>query len=276
MDDLNLLRKKTGMTIGKAWMLMVSCVIVFLLGSALIGGIVGYRNGDSNELVEKGIFIVLLLILFIASLWGFFINKKQIPFFKPSTFFVTLICTIIALAWSYISPIIVDFFPFNETEAENIERMGVEFFLGILLSIFFTFLQIGVIGHGLLKNYLFKEVLFTVAAVSIVMVVPQAVIGLIFQTLILFYIYYRTASFQLPLLMTVIFIVVEDSFKWIWGQDIPTKNYIKIHLIQNDNLYYLGLLIAISIIFVGLFFIKKQTTPIAWQRPEEDEEIAFL
>ena len=120
------------------------------------------------------------------------------------------------------------------------------------------------------------QVLFTVAVVRIVMVVPQAVIGLIFQTLIMFYIYYRTASFQLPLLMTTVFIMVEETFKLTWGQGISTKNYIKIHLIQNDNLYYIGLLIAISITLAGLFFIKKQTTPIAWQRPEEDEDLVFL
>jgi hypothetical protein len=42
MYELNLLRKKTGMTIAKAWMVMVTCVIFFILGAAIIGGILGY------------------------------------------------------------------------------------------------------------------------------------------------------------------------------------------------------------------------------------------
>jgi hypothetical protein len=182
----------------------------------------------------------------------------------------------ISLAWSYISPIIVEFFPFNEKESDNIERVGIHFLLGVLSSTLFTFLQIGIIGHGLLKNYLFKQVIFTVAAVSIVMVIPQAVIGLFFQTAIMFYIYYRSASFLLPLMMTVIFNIVEDIFKFNLGSNIVTRNYIKFDFVQNDTIYFAGLAACIAIIIGGLYFIKTQTKVIAWQRPEEDEDLAFL
>ncbi len=276
MDELNLLRKKTGMTIAKAWMVMVTCVIVFMLGTIIIGGVLGYRKADPQEFMENGIFILMVLILILSSLWGFYINKKQLPFFNKPSVSITLVCIIISLAWSYISPIIVEFLPFNEKESNNIERVGIHFLLGVLSSTLFTFLQIGIIGHGLLKNYFFKQVIFTVAAVSIVMVIPQAVIGLFFQTAIMFYIYYRTASFILPLVMTLIFNIVEVIFRIYLGNDIVTRNYIKFDFVQNNTVYYLGLLASITIIIVGLLYIKKQTKTIEWQRPEEDENIAFL
>lgn len=276
MDELNLLRKKTGMTIAKAWMVMVTCVIVFMIGAIIIGGVLGYRKADPQEFMENGIFILMVLILILSSLWGFYINKKQLPFFNKPSVSITLICIIISVAWSYISPIIVEFLPFNEKESDNIERVGIHFLLGVLSSTLFTFLQIGVIGHGLLKNYLFKQVIFTVAAVSIVMVIPQAVIGMFFQTAIMFYIYYRTASFLLPIIMSIAFSVVEYIFRIYLGNNIVTKNYIKFDFIQNDTVYYLGLMASIAIIIAGLWYIKKQTKVIAWQRPEDDESIAFL
>lgn len=276
MDELNLLRKKTGMTIAKAWMVMVTCVIVFMLGTIIIGGVLGYRKADPQEFMENGIFILMVLILILSSLWGFYINKKQLPFFNTPSVSITLVCIIISLAWSYISPIIVEFLPFNEKESDNIERVGIHFLLGVISSSLFTFLQIGVIGHGLLKNYLFKQVIFTVAAVSIVMVIPQAVVGMFFQTVIMFYIYYRTASFLLPIIMSITLSVVEYIFRIYLGNDIVTKNYIKFDFVQNNTVYYLGLLASIAIIIAGLLYIKKQTKVIEWQRPEEDENIAFL
>ena len=276
MDELNLLRKKTGMTIAKAWMVMVTCVIVFMLGTIIIGGVLGYRRADPQEFMENGIIILMVLILILSSLWGFYINKKQLPFFNKPSVSITLVCIIISLAWSYISPIIVEFLPFNEKESDNIERIGIHFLLGVISSTLFTFLQIGVIGHGLLKNYLFKQVIFTVAAVSIVMVIPQAVVGMFFQTAIMFYIYYRTASFLLPIIMSITFSVVEYIFRIYLGNDIVTKNYIKFDFVQNNTVYYLGLLASITIIIAGLLYIKKQTKTIEWQRPEEDENIAFL
>lgn len=276
MDELNLLRKKTGMTIAKAWMLMIICVAVLFLGGGILGAMAGINNVSPEAYLEKWIFLIMLLIISISSIWGYFINKKQLPLFHKTSIKIYLLSLIIALSWSYISPLVLDFLPFNSTETESLERVEVELFLGIILSQFFTMLQIGVIGHGLLKNYLFKQVIFTVVAVSIVMVIPQAVIGLLFQTAIMFYIYYRTASFQLPLLMTLSFSLVEYACKLTWGYDVTIKNYIRINLVPNPTLYQIGLLVAILIIIGGLYLIRKNTSPIVWQRPEEDESLAFL
>jgi hypothetical protein len=276
MDELQLLRKKTGMTIAKAWILMVSAVILFLIGMFILGVIAALKNINPIYLIENAIFGILAIIIFLCALWGFFINKRQLPFFQKQSLFSVLVCIIIALAWSFISPIIVDFLPFNEDESNNLQRVGVHTLLGLMLSLLFTTLQIGIIGHGLLKNYLFKQVIFTVATVSIVMVIPQAVIGLFIQTLIMFYIYYKTASFQLPLLMTATLSLVEDIFKFIFGNGVATKNYIRIYLVPNEILYYLDIFACFCIIIGGLFYIKNQTKAIEWQKPQEDENIAFL
>lgn len=276
MDELNLLRKKTGMTFVKAWILMITAVILLFLSGGILGAIAGVRGENLSIFVEKQILWVLLTIILICSLWGFFINKKQLPSLKKTSLQILVISIIIALAYAYISPMIMDLIPMNEIESKNIERVGINLFLSLTLSLFFTTLQIGIIGHGLLKNYLFKQVIFTTAVVSMVMIIPQAVIGLALQTLIMFYIYYRTASFQLPLLMTAIFNILEDIFKQYFGRTISTQNYIRNIIIQNDTFYYMGFILCVCIIISGLYFIKCQTKPIAWQRPEEDENIVFL
>ncbi|AFK03512.1 hypothetical protein Emtol_2375 [Emticicia oligotrophica DSM 17448] len=276
MEDWQFLQKKTGMTIAKAWMMMVTCIIVFFLGAGIFGALAALQNKNIEQVINDWVFGLLILILLISSLIGFFINKKQLPAFQRVSPIVYVISLVIAFAWAYIHPIVVDFLPFNEVESKNIQNLGPSFILGAISALMFTTLQIGVIGHGLLTNYLFKQVIFTVAAVSIVMVVPQAVIGLFIQTLIMFYIYYRTAAFQLPLLMTLSFSVLEDIFKYKINHDVPTKNYIRLYLIGNESVYYMGLLIAIISILGGLYLIKKHTLEIIWQKNDSERNIEFL
>ncbi len=198
------------------------------------------------------------------------------PFFRKTPISTTFIAIIIALAYAYVSPAIVDIYPFDNKEKEALENISATNILTLIISIFFTSLQIGFIGHGLLKNYQFKQAIFTVAAVSIMFFVPQAVIGLMFQSMIMFYVYYRTASFQLPIIMTILFSLVEDFLKSIYGYDIGKENYIRTLLVQNNTLYFAGLVASVCVIFGGLYYIKKQTKLIEWQRPDEQETIAFL
>lgn len=273
MEELDLLRKKTGMTIAKAWILMMSGILFFILSAGAVGFMAGFKKNAFND-VETFIFIALLSVLLLCCIWGFFINKKELPFFKKPSLVITLLCVVIILAWFYISPILYDLLPYDSKSTPK-DNIGFSL-LEVLLSLALTVLQIGFIGHGLLKNYLFKQVLFTVAAMSIVFVIPQAVFGIAIQTLLMFYIYYRTASFQLPLLMTAILSISEVFFKRTLEIDTSNNNYVRTQLIQNDTLYYIGIAICLGIIAGGLYFIKTQTKTIEWQRPEEDENLAFL
>ncbi len=273
MNESDLLRKKTGMNIAKAWMLMMSGVVAFIVCVIIIGFINGFKKSGMKE-DEKLFFCALLGVLLLCCLWGFFINKKELPFFSKQPLKITSLCLIVMLACFYISPVLYDFFPYESKSTSKDDEMLP--FLEILLSLALTILQIGCIGHGLLKNYQFGQVLFTVVAMSIIFVIPQAVIGMAMQTLIMFYVYYRTASFQLPLLMTVIFSISEWILKSILKFNISNNNYIRTQLVPNTTLYYIGMSIAVGIIAGGLLYIKNHTNTIAWQRPDEDESMAFL
>jgi hypothetical protein len=278
MEELDLLRKKTGMTIAKAFTLVFSLVLIFGVVSITFGILSNTNRGKiiSRDIIENEVFIILLIVFFLGNIWAYFINKKELPFFRKTSFTIIILSIIIAFAWCYIIPIITEFHFFGEKQSKSREHIATNSILTLAISLFFTFLQIGFIGHGLLKNYLFKQAIFTVAAVSIMFFVPEAVIGLAFQSLIMFYVYYRTASFLLPILMTVIFSLVEDCFKLIYGSEIGTVNYVRTHIIQNDTLYFAGLIASVFVILGGLYFIKKETKTIKWQRPDEDESIAFL
>ena len=277
MEELNLLRKKTGMTIAKAWILMVSAVLLFIVSVFVVALISKINKRDISDFVHTHLSWIMISVFSVCSLWGFNINKRELPFFQKPSFAIIITCMMIAIAWSYVSPIVGDLLPFSERESKNVEISAkIEIFLGLLITLIFTVLQIGIIGHGLLKNYFFKQVLFTVAAVSMVLVVPQAVIGLLFQTVIIFYVYYRTASFQLPLLMASVLTISEETFKFLYGDSITSKNYIRINFMPNETSYHMGIIACLGIIIGGLYFIKSKTTTIAWQRPEEDENLTFL
>lgn len=269
MDELDLLRKKTGMTIGKAFTVVFTLVFITFAISVFFGILFGENKSEAVKLVEDNVFILLLIIFLLGNIWAYFINKKELPFFRKTPISIILISIVVALAYAYISPAIIDIYPFSNKEKETLENISVTNILTLLISIFFTSLQIGFIGHGLLKNYQFKQAIFTVAAVSIMFFVPQAVIGLMFQSMIMFYIYYRTASFQLPIIITIIFSLVEDFLKFIYGYDISKENYIRTYLVQDNTLYFAGLVACVCVIFGGLYYIKKQTKTIEWQSSEE-------
>jgi hypothetical protein len=277
MDELDLLRKKTGMTIAKAFMLVFSLVLIFGVVSITFGILSNTNKGNTKtfDMVENEVFIILIIVFLLGNIWAYFINKKELPFFRKTSFAIIISSIIIAFAWCYIIPIITEFRFFEAKQSKKLDNIGPNSILTLVISVFFTFLQIGFIGHGLLKNYLFKQAIFTVAAVSIMFFVPEAVIGLALQSLIMFYVYYRTASFLLPILMTVLFSVVEDCFKLIYGPNIGSVNYVRTHIIQNDTLYFAGLIASVFVILGGLYFIRTQTKVIEWQRPEEYENIAF-
>lgn len=274
MNEFDLLRKKTGMTIAKAWMLMMLGIVVFFLSAGAVGFIAGLQKKAFKDDAEGFIFVALLAIIVLCCIWGFFINKKELPFFKNTSMVITLICFCIILALFYISPILYDLLPY-EKESTPKDRY-LSSLLEVFLSLALTVLQVGFIGHGLLKNYLFKQVLFTVVAMSIVFIIPQAVIGMAIQTLIMFYVYYQTASFQLPILMTFILSLSELFLKHILKIQTSNNNYIKTQLIHNDTLYYIGIVVCMGIIAGGLYYIKSNTKTIEWQKPEENETLAFL
>ena len=276
MNELDLLRKKTGMTIAKAWMLMATTIVIFILDNTafklLINSkTISIKNFDGATFY----FISLFVATFLGCVWGFFINKKQMPFFKNQSLLIWFWCIIIALVWAYISPVVFDILPMNIPKQKNPESLEIGSFFSLTSLLLFIILQIGIIGNGLLKNYALRQAIFTIMAVGIVMLNPIAVISIAFQTLFLFYIYYRTAAFQLPIFMVFIFGALEEILPLYFDANYST-NYIRNYFIQNNSVYYIGLVVCVSLIIGGLYYIKTHTKLIEWQRPEEDENIEFL
>lgn len=76
--------------------------------------------------------------------------------------------------------------------------------------------------------------------------------------------------------MTFVLSISELFFKHILKISTSKNNYIKTQLIQNDTLYYFGIVVCVGIIAGGLYYIKTNTKTIEWQKPEEDETLAFL
>ncbi len=274
MNEFDLLRKKTGMTIAKAWMLMVSVVVIFALSNGIFNMFFNANRGSFTMTSKEFIvyFTAFNLSIFLGCLCGIFINKKQLPSFRNTTPSNYIWGFVIAMAWCYINPVILDFFPSNPISLKDNKLLLLLGGVGMLLTIT---LQIGIIGHGLLRNYSFKNALFTVIAVSIIMLEPQSVIILVFYTLFLYYIYYRTASFQLIVFITTISVTTESFLPLYFDADYSI-NYVRTYFLQNETLYYIGFVFCVGLIITGLYYIKTHTKFIEWQRPDEDENITFL
>ncbi len=273
MNELDLLRKKTGMTIAKAWMLMATTIVILVLSIGIFNYFISV-NKTLTPTLEDSIFYLTsyIFVFFLGSLSGFFVNKKQLPFFRKTTFLIYIWGFMIAIVWCYINPIILDLLPLNPVSFKDNK---IFLLLNMIVILFYIVLQIGIIGHGLLKNYTFRNALFTVIAVSITLIDPQSVLILIFYSSILYYIYYRTASFQLVIFIVTISATVETLLPVYFDANF-TGNYVRNYFIQNNTLYYAGFVACVGLIIGGSYYIKTHTQLIEWQRPEEDENIEFL
>jgi hypothetical protein len=275
MDELDLLRKKTGMTIAKAWMLMIITVIIFFC----LRFIFQFLNNQSISPVSfssnQSRYIAMGLAMSIGCTIGYFINKKERLSFKKVSIFSILCCLLISWAWCYTSPIIYDIMPLNIPKPPKIQGLEPRFFITTFALVLMVLLQIGIIGHGLLKNYPFKDVIFTVAAVSVIMITPQVVMSLVFEILFLFPIYYRTASLILPLFVVATVNITEETIMIITDADFST-NYVRTYFFQDTLTYSIGFIISLLVIIGGVFYIKKYSKPIQWLKPEEDETIMIM
>lgn len=275
MDELDLLRKKTGMTIAKAWMLMVMTVISFFCFRYIFQFLNNQAISPVSFSSSQSRYIAMGLAMSIGCAIGYFINKKEQLSFKKVSLSSIFCCFLIAWAWCFTSPIIYDIMPLNIPKPPKVESLEPRFFITTIALVLMAILQIGIIGHGLLKNYSFKDVIFTVAAVSIIMITPQVVMSLVFQLLFLFPIYYRTASLILPILVVAVTNITEETIMIIFDADFST-NYVRTYFFQDTLMYSIGFIIAFLVIVGGVLYIKKCSKPIQWLKPEEDETIMIL
>jgi hypothetical protein len=269
MDDLELIQKKTGMTIGTAWILMFSSVVfLFLIGFSF--GVYMAASGQKDAMNQAVDFIMISLVasFSIFAIIGFWINKKEWFYTQKPSLDVILLVLLIAILWSFVSSFFMDYFPKYDDRVQ-IGKLTNNWLFGILLNSSMIIFQIGVIGHGLLRNYELRRAMGTICFICITFYMPAAVVSLVLQSMILLYLYYRTASFWLVYGASLLMFSPQYFLRYILGESAVNINFWRVNIIQNDMVYYGLLAIAVLLIGVLIWQIKNKTVLIKWAKEYE-------
>ena len=268
MDDLDLIKKKTGMTIGTAWILMFSSVaLMFLLGFGY-----GITSAVSKEPISMSnsvdlVMIVMVLSFLTFALIGFFINKKELPYFAKVAPKVLLILFVIAMLWNIIASLFMDYF-INKEMMNKLEGISRTWWFTTILNISMMIFQIGVIGHGLLRNYNLKKSMIAISFICIVFYMPAAVTSMIIQSMILLYVYYRTASFLMVLLTSTMMYMPDYFYRGVFDIQQFNYNFYKNEILPSHTVYYVVWVLAIFALMGALWYLKQNTKVIKWEREE--------
>jgi hypothetical protein len=264
--EIDLLPKKKVMTIGNAFMLMISCVTLFafLAGGALL---ILKLSKAKIELNDDWIFLALVISFIINSFWGYRINGKQLPFFNEFKFSELIYLIIIALATYYLTSVFSEINLIRDTKRVRIidEPSLAKVFIDATITICFVFFQVGIIGHGLLKNYAFQKAVLVILFLSICFISPSTVLGIGCQGAILFFIYHRTASFN-AVLFTLFFMLIPDYILWftVGKKDL---NILRLDVFHGNTLMYgIGWILVLVILIWAIFKLKSITKEIDWQK----------
>jgi hypothetical protein len=264
--EIDLLPKKKGMTIGNAFMLMISCVTVFafLAGGTLL--ILKLSNAKV-DLNDDWIFLALVISFITNSLWGYRMNSKELPFFDKIKYSELKYLIIIALATYYLTSVFSEINLIRDTQRARIidEPSLAKVLIDATITICFVFFQIGIIGHGLLKNYAFQKAILVILFLSICFISPSTVLGIGCQGAILFFIYYRTASFN-AVLFTLFFMLIPDYILWftVGKKDL---NVLRLDVFHGNTLMYgIGWIIALLLLIWTIIKLKTNSKEINWRK----------
>jgi hypothetical protein len=267
MEGIDLLRKKTGMTIGMALMLMFGSMFFIFMLAGIYGGINGYTQEKLDQQAAIDLTLVAMLISFcVFSVIGFYVNKKELFHTKKPDIYIVFMGFLIGILWSLVSTIFADYYNIDKRVTAG---MSNTWWFSFLTNCLFVLLQIGIIGHGLLRNYDFKKTLFTSSFLCVSLFLPAAVISMVFQTGILLFIYYRTASFYFVVLISIIMFSPFYIFKSLYGFQNISYNYLRLEVFKNDTVYYGFWLACIIALIFCLYLVYKNTKEIAWLRETE-------
>jgi hypothetical protein len=260
------------MTIGTAWILMFSSIIVLFAFGVVIGIINGFfKTKNPNVNLFDAIMLGMLASFIICGIIGFYQNKKELFFTHAVSKPILLVSLLMGFLWSYISSILFDYYSINPEASKMSLGLSGTWWFAILLNVALVVFQIGVIGHGLLRNYPFNKALITVCFISVSFFVPAAVVAMIFQSLILFFLYHRTASFWLVLVVSNLMYLPSYFGRYIFGGNEVTRNFYKLDILPNAQMYYLVWVICLIALVFSAFWINKKAKVIDWQRASEYE-----
>ena len=269
MNDLDLLKKKTGMTIGTAWVLMFSSVALLFL-SGFIYGIMHAQSKKPISMSESTDMIMIFMVLsfLVFAMIGFYVNKKELPYFSKVSSKVMLILFVVAMCWSVISSVFLDYFQVSES-MDKVAGFSRSWWFAIILNTSMIIFQIGVLGHGLLRNYSLKKSMIAISFICIVFYMPAAVSSMVIQSMILLYIYYRTSSFWVVLLTSTLMFVPEYIFRGMYDMPKFNYNYYKNIVMPSPTVYYSVCCFAVLALVPALWYLKKQTQTIQWEKEDE-------
>lgn len=269
MNDLDLLKKKTGMTIGTAWVLMFSSVALLFL-SGFIYGIMLSQSKKTISMTESTDMIMIFMVLsfLVFATIGFYVNKKELPYFSNVSSKVMMILFVVAICWSVISSIFLDYFMMSE-EMNKMTGFSKSWWFATILNASMIIFQIGVLGHGLIRNYTLKKSMIAISFICIVFYMPAAVSSMVIQSMILLYIYYRTASFWVVLLTSTLMYVPEYIFREIYAMPKLNYNYYKNVIMPSTSVYYTVWAFAVLGLITALWYLKQNTQVIKWERDDE-------
>ncbi len=260
--------KKRGMTVGKAWMLFLLLMIMYFV----VGAIQGYQQlqkNSSNYNVDGNTLLILSIGgVFIISIIGYFINQKELPYFSGLSVKALLLALLVSFLVRFISSIFEEL-PLSFVEQENMKFMlESNYFLFVLPSALLIFLQIGVIGHGLLRNYDLTPAVATACLISLINFEPKAVLSTAFLVGVFMFFYYKIKSFEFVILGTFFYFYIDYFFLLFTDFEIVAENNYRYKIINNDAVYFTLLGIAI-LLLAFLIRSNAQLKSPAWRRKQE-------
>jgi membrane-associated HD superfamily phosphohydrolase len=275
MNEIEFLKKRKGMTVANAWMLLFAC-IGFLI--VLMVAFVYYNKRIAQKDAEFEVEYILytfILIFSLVSLLGIYKINKELPYFKSIGRGDFLGVLLISTTWIIFSTVFDEFASLFQSDSKDKNDVfsHSRWILDIFVSVSFALFQIGVISHGLFKNYAFKKAIFTIFFSGLVFIIPHIALPMAFQGLMFAIIYYALGSFQTVLISAILVSVPEYLFWYFYG--IKNSNPIKNNWIVNEPIYYLVTVLAFVFWLYFLFRLYKNRAKIHWEEVPSYENITF-
>ncbi|KPM48476.1 hypothetical protein AFM12_07545 [Jiulongibacter sediminis] len=130
------------------------------------------------------------------------------------------------------------------------------------------FLQIGIIGHGLFKNYSLGVALGTTCLISLINFEPKTVLAMFILIGILTFFYYRTGSFEIVILGTLVYFLIDLLLLQFIDFNVMAENNYRYVILGNDVAYFGVMLVSVLLL---LFLMRQvgQLKQIQWKQKTE-------
>lgn len=275
MNELEFLKKRKGMTMANAWMLIFAS-IGFLI--VLMVAFVYYNKRIAQKDAEFEVEYILytfVLTFSLVSLLGIYKINKELPYFKAIRNSDFLSVLLISVTWIIFSSVFDEFASLFQSDSKDKNDVFTHsrWILDIFVSFSFALFQIGVISHGLFKNYPFKKAIITIFFSGLAFILPHIALPMAFQGLMFAIIYYVLGSFQ-TVLISAIAVSVPEYFLWYF-YGIQNSNPIKNNWIVYEPIYYLVTALAFIVWLYFLFRLYKNRAKIHWEEVPSYENITF-